>query len=536
MSSIDKLFAELRTAGRRAFMPFITAGDPDLEFTAAVLAELASRGSHLIELGIPYSDPIADGPVIQASYTRALEKKIKLAEIFGMLKQVTPTIPAPVVTMASYAIIYRREPERYLDAAQAAGVAGAIVPDLPVDESEKLSALCRARDFSLIQLVTPTTPRDRALRIAATSTGFLYYVSVTGITGERTELPPELVDNVGWLRSQTQLPICIGFGISRPEHVTLLKEVADGLIVGSAVVRAMADPKASREQRLRNVGNLASTLLAALAGEPLPVFETPEPMKASGKAGAKPPKPAAKPLDDEDLLSGDDNDDDEDAAPKGPVTYADDTLAKALARHDLSFPPEQVEQLDRYAKILWEWNAKINLTRHTDYERFVSRDVVDSVMFSKQLQEGQHIADVGTGGGVPGIILAIIRPDIHVTMIESVAKKARVVEDMVRELGLVAPVFHDRIEKHLEDNAYDTLVVRAVAPMVKLLDWLKGRWGSFRRLLVVKGPAWKEECAKAKDEGLTNRIDIRRVATYPLPGTESDSVILEILTKGRHGT
>lgn len=263
MSSIDKLFTELRASGRKAFMPFVTAGDPDLEFTGLVLAELARRGSHLIELGIPYSDPIADGPVIQASYTRALEKKIKLADIFAMLRQATAKLAAPVVTMTSFAIIHRKGPERYLDEAQAAGVVGAIVPDLPVDESESLAGLCRKRDFSLIQLVTPTTPRERALRIAGTSTGFLYYVSVTGITGERTELPPELVDNVGWLRGQTQLPICIGFGISRPDHVRLLKGVADGLIVGSAIVRAMAEG-ATREARLAKVGDLAASLIAAL--------------------------------------------------------------------------------------------------------------------------------------------------------------------------------------------------------------------------------------------------------------------------------
>ena len=139
------------------------------------------------------------------------------------------------------------------------------MPDLPVEEASDLAAICRRHDFSLIQLVTPTTPRDRAIRIAQTSTGFIYYVSVTGITGERTQLPPELMDNVSWLRQQTPLPICIGFGVSQPEHVKLLAPVADGLIVGSAIVRRMAAAESQpRADVLRDVGDFVETLLAAL--------------------------------------------------------------------------------------------------------------------------------------------------------------------------------------------------------------------------------------------------------------------------------
>jgi tryptophan synthase alpha chain len=246
-------------------MPFVTAGDPDLNFTADVLQELVRRGAHLCEVGIPYSDPIADGPVIQASYTRALQNKVKLAAILQMLHGVTGQISAPLVTMVSYAIIYRHGPERYVADAKAAGIAGAIVPDLLVEEAQALSAICRREDFSLIQLVTPTTPRERAVRIAQSSSGFIYYVSVTGITGERTKLPPDLVDNVGWLRQQTELPICIGFGISQPEHVKLLAPVADGLIVGSAVVRRIANAASRpREEVIQDVGDYATALLAAL--------------------------------------------------------------------------------------------------------------------------------------------------------------------------------------------------------------------------------------------------------------------------------
>jgi tryptophan synthase alpha chain len=263
--SIPSLFQRLRREKRKALMPFVTAGDPDLEFTAAVLKDLVARGCHLFEVGIPYSDPIADGPVVQASYTRALAHKIKLADILKTLGEVAPKLGAPVVTMVSYAIVYRHGGEKYVDEVRDRGIAGLIVPDLPVEESAALAKICSARDASLIQLVTPTTPRERAVRIAETSTGFLYYVSVAGITGERTALPQELVENVGWLREQTDLPICIGFGISRPEHVRMLAPVADGLIVGSAIVRRIAEAaNRPRDEVLNEVGNYVAELLAAM--------------------------------------------------------------------------------------------------------------------------------------------------------------------------------------------------------------------------------------------------------------------------------
>lgn len=265
MSAIDELFSKLRSENRKALMPFVTAGDPNLEFTAAVLKELVARGASMCEVGIPYSDPIADGPVIQASYTRALDHGVNLADIFETLKSVAPHLGAPMVTMVSYAIIYRHGVEKYADELQQRSIAGMIVPDLPVEESPQLAKVCESRDLSLIQLVTPTTPRDRALKITETSSGFLYYVSVAGITGERTELPPDLVERVSWLREQTPLPVCIGFGISQPEHVKLLAPVADGLIVGSAIVRRMADVESQgQEDALKQIGDYVATLLESL--------------------------------------------------------------------------------------------------------------------------------------------------------------------------------------------------------------------------------------------------------------------------------
>ena len=184
-----------------------------------------------------------------------------------MLARTTPQLDAPVVTMTSYAIVYRLGLEDCVARAKAAGVAGMIVPDLPVEESDRLAAICRREDFSLIQLVTPTTPWDRARRIAEKTTGFIYYVSVTGITGERAELPAEIIDHVAELRSLADLPICIGFGISRPEHVRMLAPVADGLIVGSAIVRRMAEAESrGRQAVLAEIGDYAGELIAAMEG------------------------------------------------------------------------------------------------------------------------------------------------------------------------------------------------------------------------------------------------------------------------------
>ncbi len=271
MNRIDQLFAKQQSEGRRALMPFLTAGDPDLATTAALIRKAVQQGAGMLEIGIPYSDPIADGRVIAASYNRVLETGLKLGQIFEMLKTLRdgadggPKVDIPLVTMVSYSIIFRRDPDHYLDEAAQAGVDGLIVPDLPVEEANDLSALVAKRDLRLIQLITPTTPRDRAAEIARTTTGFIYYVAVAGITGERKELPPELAENVGWLRTQTALPICIGFGISRPEHIKALAPIADGLIVGSAIVRRIAESaEVPRDQLVNEIGTFIGELAKAL--------------------------------------------------------------------------------------------------------------------------------------------------------------------------------------------------------------------------------------------------------------------------------
>jgi tryptophan synthase alpha chain len=242
MNPIDALFHSRRAAVRKVFVPFVPAGDPDLDTTARLLPALASAGAGLIEVGFPFSDPIADGPVIQAAYTRALARGVKLDQIFDAVRRVAadPALArVPLVGMVSYSLVFRRGPERFLDRAKGSGFSGLIVPDLPPEEAESFCTLAAARDVKCILLVTPPTPRDRAARIARLSTGFLYCVSVTGITGERERLPTELLDQLRWLRTQTTLPLCVGFGVSRPEHVAMLRDAADGVIVGSAIVRLL---------------------------------------------------------------------------------------------------------------------------------------------------------------------------------------------------------------------------------------------------------------------------------------------------------
>ncbi len=270
MNAIDALFQRLRAEQRKAFIPFVTAGDPGLDVTVPLVHELARRGASLVELGFPYSDPIADGNVIQASYTRALDRGLRIADVFACARRLADA-PAlkdpgvPLVAMVSYSLVYRHSPEAFLDRARASGLSGAIVPDLPIEEAEVLAALAAGRDFKLIQLVTPTTPRDRAVRIARMSTGFLYCVSVTGITGERDRLPEELLGQLAWLRTETDLPICVGFGISRPEHVHMLRDRVDGIIVGSALVRRLERVGAQpAEQVIREIGDLAQSLAEAL--------------------------------------------------------------------------------------------------------------------------------------------------------------------------------------------------------------------------------------------------------------------------------
>jgi len=210
-----------------------------------------------------------------------------------------------------------------------------------------------------------------------------------------------------------------------------------------------------------------------------------------------------------------------------------DALTAALAAHRIELPDEQVAQVRRYCGLLWEWNAKLNLTRHTDYQKFVSRDVVDSLAFAEFLAPDEKTLDVGTGGGVPGVLLAIFRPDLRMSLSESVGKKARAMADIVQRLGLSAPVLHGRAEDFLPKSEFNSLVVRAVGTLKTLLTWLRPHWGRFDRLLVLKGPAWVEERGEARHYGLLHGLALRKLTSYPMPGTQSESVLLQICPSDR---
>ena len=210
-----------------------------------------------------------------------------------------------------------------------------------------------------------------------------------------------------------------------------------------------------------------------------------------------------------------------------------ESLADALSRHSIDLPDGQIALLDRYCQLLWDWNTRLNLTRHTDYQRFVARDVVDSLAFAAELGPGEKILDVGTGGGVPGVVLAVVRPDLRVWLSESVGKKARAVADIVASMGLPVAMHHGRAEELLTGQRFNTLVVRAVAPLVKLLNWFGPHWSAFDRLLVLKGPAWVEERGEARHRGLLKNHALRKLTSYPLPGTESESVLLQICPQDR---
>ena len=212
-------------------------------------------------------------------------------------------------------------------------------------------------------------------------------------------------------------------------------------------------------------------------------------------------------------------------------------IATEAARLGIDLPAGAAAGLARYATSLWAWNERLNLTRHTDVGRFVSRDVGDAAAIAERLAHGERVLDVGTGGGVPGAILAILRPDLRVELCDSVAKKARAVAAIVTEAGHTLPVHAAAAQELVAKrpaggHRFDSLVVRAVAPLAKLLGWFEPLAGSFGRLLVIKGPRWEEELAEARDRRLGRKVSIRRIASWPLRGTDNESVLLEIRSAG----
>jgi len=209
-----------------------------------------------------------------------------------------------------------------------------------------------------------------------------------------------------------------------------------------------------------------------------------------------------------------------------------DALARALAEHELECPTESLLVLNEYRRLLWSWNEKLNLTRHTTLEKFVVRDLLDTVRLAELLEPGERVLDVGSGGGVPGLPLAILRPDLDVSLCESVGKKANVLAAMVDELALPVTVHAGRVEAVLDPASqvapFDTLVARAVAPLWKFMRWLRPHPESWGRLLLVKGPGWVDERGEARHRGLMKGYQMRRAAEYQIPGYDAVTTVLSI--------
>ncbi len=263
MTSIADCFAALRQQGRCALIPFITAGDPDLETTAAALQTLDANGADIIELGVPYSDPLADGPVIQAAATRALQQGVQLDHVLELVKGVRSQIKAPIILFTYYNPILNRGIDTFVQQVAAAGVQGLVVPDLPLEETDVLMKPALAAGLELVLLVAPTSSHERIAAIARQSQGFIYLVSVTGVTGVRSQVQSRVKDLLQEMRQVTDKPIGVGFGISEPEQAQQVKDWgADAVIVGSALVKRLAT--GTPAEGLQSITDLCQRLKAAL--------------------------------------------------------------------------------------------------------------------------------------------------------------------------------------------------------------------------------------------------------------------------------
>jgi tryptophan synthase alpha chain len=241
MNRVALKFAELRAQNRKAFIPYIMGGDPDLARTAQLINLLAAGGADLIEVGVPFSDPVADGAVIQQAGVRALSNNFTLAKLLETVREAGQNLPVPLVLMIYYNMIFQRGTRRFLEEVRQAGCAGLIIPDLPPDQGEDLRKLADEYEIGLNFLVAPTSSDERIRLAAEASTGFLYAVSLKGVTGARVNLPPELPEFIGKVKSLTYKPVAVGFGVSTPEQASMVAKLADGVIVGSAIVGAAAD-------------------------------------------------------------------------------------------------------------------------------------------------------------------------------------------------------------------------------------------------------------------------------------------------------
>jgi tryptophan synthase alpha chain len=265
-SRLDATFAALRARRERALVPYFTAGDPSLAVTRHLVVEAARRGADVIELGIPFSDPLADGPVIQRATQRAFAAGVTLPRVLELAREMRGEVTVPLVFLTYYNPILAFGLKAFCQTSVEAGIAGVIVADLPPEEAEPLRAEADAAGLDLIHLVAPTSTPERMRKIARASRGFVYMVSLTGVTGERAALAPDLAVQLRALRAVTTKPVCVGFGISSPAQAASVGRLADGVIVGSAIVR-LVEQHGGSSDLLTRVGDFVAALKAPLRSE-----------------------------------------------------------------------------------------------------------------------------------------------------------------------------------------------------------------------------------------------------------------------------
>ena len=262
MNRIDKKFKELKKKNKKAFIAFIMAGDPSLAVTEKLIYELVSSGADIIELGVPFSDPIADGPTIQKASERGLKSKTTLAGVFNLVKKARNQMQTPMVFLIYYNLVFHYGLERFVKDAVRSGLDGVVIPDLPPEESKELCKIAKKNKFSVIPLLAPTSSIGRIKKVSSVATGFIYYVSLTGTTGARKKLPKELGESLKNIKKITNVPVCVGFGISTPAQVKEVQKFADGAIVGSAIIKVI-EKNIGKKDLVKKVGNFVKNLKGA---------------------------------------------------------------------------------------------------------------------------------------------------------------------------------------------------------------------------------------------------------------------------------
>ncbi len=243
MNRIDQTFQDLRKRKKKAFIAYVTAGFPNLSITEKLILNLEKAGVDIIEIGVPFSDPLADGPTIQTSSQKALDGKITLEKIFGLAKKIRKQSQIPLAFMTYYNPVFHYGEERFIKKCKDVGVDGMIIPDLPPEEARNIIRYARKHNVATVFFLSPTTTAKRIPGIAKASTGFIYFVSLTGVTGARQQLSPDIKSKVRIAKRFTKKPICVGFGISTPQHVQMISKFADGVIVGSVIIKEIQKSK-----------------------------------------------------------------------------------------------------------------------------------------------------------------------------------------------------------------------------------------------------------------------------------------------------